>query len=81
MKKIISILKKKSIPLDEFINIALYDKDIGFYMKKNPFGKRSFYNLSNNFKPFCRNDNNMVHKFLVLFRKAKKNFVCRAWSR
>ena len=40
MSKIISILKeKKSIPLDKFINIALYDKKFGFYMKNNPFGK------------------------------------------
>ena len=40
MNKIINILKeKKSIPLDQFINIALYDKKIGYYMKKNPFGK------------------------------------------
>jgi len=40
MKKIINLLKeKKSIPLDQFINIALYDKEAGFYMKKNPFGK------------------------------------------
>ena len=40
MKKIINILKeKKSIPLDKFIDIALYDKKIGYYMKKNPFGR------------------------------------------
>tara|TARA_Y100000590_G_scaffold413885_1_gene510201 strand:+ start:3565 stop:4629 length:1065 start_codon:yes stop_codon:yes gene_type:complete len=40
MNKIINILKEqKSIPLDEFINIALYDKKTGYYMKKNPFGK------------------------------------------
>jgi len=40
MNKIISILKeKKSIPLDQFINISLYDKKFGYYMKKNPFGK------------------------------------------
>jgi len=40
MNKIINILKeKKSIPLDQFINIALYDKKSGYYMKKNPFGK------------------------------------------
>jgi len=40
MSKIISILKeKKSIPLDQFINISLYDKKSGYYMKKNPFGK------------------------------------------
>ena len=41
MKKIINILKKKnSIPLDQFINISLYDKKFGYYMKKNPFGKK-----------------------------------------
>ena len=40
MDKIINILKeKKSIPLDRFINISLYDKKFGYYMKKNPFGK------------------------------------------
>ena len=41
MNKIINILKeKKSIPLDQFINIALYNKKFGYYMKKNPFGKK-----------------------------------------
>jgi len=41
MNKVINILKeKKSIPLDQFINISLYDKKLGYYMKKNPFGKR-----------------------------------------
>lgn len=40
MNKIINILKeKKSIPLDQFINISLYDKKLGYYMNKNPFGK------------------------------------------
>jgi len=40
MNKIINILKeKKSIPLDQFMNISLYDKKLGYYMKKNPFGK------------------------------------------
>ena len=40
MSKIINILKeRKSIPLDQFINISLYDKKSGYYMKKNPFGK------------------------------------------
>ena len=40
MNKIINILKeKKSIPLDQFINVALYDKKFGYYNKKNPFGK------------------------------------------
>ena len=40
MNKVINILKeKKSIPLDQFINISLYNKKSGYYMKKNPFGK------------------------------------------
>ena len=40
MSKIINILKeKKSIPLDQFIDISLYNKKYGYYMKKNPFGK------------------------------------------
>ena len=40
MNKITNTLKeKKSIPLDQFINIALYDKKFGYYMKNNPFGK------------------------------------------
>ncbi|MDA9605540.1 SAM-dependent methyltransferase [Candidatus Pelagibacter sp.] len=29
----------KSLPLDKFIELALYDKVNGYYMKKNPFGK------------------------------------------
>ncbi len=41
MNKIINILKeKKAIPLDQFINISLYDKKFGYYMKKNPFGEK-----------------------------------------
>ena len=35
--------KNTSIPLDEFINLSLYDKKIGYYMKKNPFGKKGDY--------------------------------------
>ena len=33
---------KKSLkfPLDKFINFSLYNKKFGYYMKKNPFGKR-----------------------------------------
>ena len=28
-----------SLPLDKFLKFALYDKEFGYYMKKNPFGK------------------------------------------
>tara|TARA_Y100000741_G_scaffold7601_1_gene6417 strand:+ start:241 stop:1287 length:1047 start_codon:yes stop_codon:yes gene_type:complete len=33
------INSSNSLPLDKFIEWALYDKDFGYYMKKNPFGK------------------------------------------
>ena len=33
------IARTNNIPLDQFINLALYDKDKGYYMRKNPFGK------------------------------------------
>ena len=47
MSKIINILKeKKSIPLDQFIYISLYDKKSGYYMKKNPFGKEGDFTTS-----------------------------------
>ena len=32
--------KNKSLPLDKFIELSLYDRKIGYYMKKNPFGKK-----------------------------------------
>ena len=31
--------KSSYLPLDKFIEFALYDKKFGYYMKKNPFGK------------------------------------------
>ena len=41
MNKVIDILKHhKSLPLDQFIDVALYNKKFGYYMKKNPFGKK-----------------------------------------
>ena len=33
------INRESNLPLDKFIEFALYDKDTGYYMKKNPFGK------------------------------------------
>ena len=34
------IKKNLKISLDKFINLSLYDNKSGFYMKKNPFGKK-----------------------------------------
>ena len=44
MNKIINILKqKKTLPIDQFIDLSLYDKKSGYYMKSNPFGKEGDY--------------------------------------
>ena len=32
--------KSHSIPLDKFINLSLYDNKFGYYMRRNPFGKK-----------------------------------------
>ena len=42
-------LKKEiNLPLDKFINLSLYNKRFGYYMKKNPFGKQGDYITSPN---------------------------------
>ena len=52
MKKINKIFHKdKIIPLDLFLEKALYDQNYGYYQKKNPFGKKGDFvtapNISN----------------------------------
>ena len=32
--------KNINITLDDFINLSLYDKKNGYYIKKNPFGEK-----------------------------------------
>ena len=40
--------KNYNLPLDEFINLSLYNKKFGYYMKKNPFGVRGDFTTSPN---------------------------------
>ena len=35
--------KKYKLSLDKFIDLSLYDKKLGYYMNKNPFGKKGDY--------------------------------------
>ncbi len=42
------ISRSTSLPLDKFIEWALYDKNFGYYMKKNPFGKKGDFITSPN---------------------------------
>ncbi len=37
-----------NISLDKFINLALYEKNFGYYMKKNPFGKKGDFTTAPN---------------------------------
>ena len=39
---------KSNIPLDKFINLSLYDKKNGYYMKQNPFGKKGDFTTAPN---------------------------------
>ena len=54
MKKINKIFSKKnSITLDLYLEKILYDKEFGYYQKKNPFGAKGDFitapNISNIF--------------------------------
>ena len=40
--------KKFSITLDKFIDFALYNKKFGYYMKKNPFGRKGDFTTAPN---------------------------------
>ena len=40
--------KNYSVSLDKFIDFSLYDKKSGYYMKKNPFGKKDDFITSPN---------------------------------
>ncbi len=70
MKKIDKIFsKKKSIPLDVYLEKILYDKNIGYYQNRNPFGVKGDYitapNISNLFSE-------MVAIWLISFWKNLK---------
>ena len=34
--------KSRNLPLDKFINLSLYNKRYGYYMKKNPIEKKGY---------------------------------------
>ena len=40
--------KSFNLALDKFINLSLYNENIGYYMKKNPFGKEGDFITSPN---------------------------------
>ena len=73
--------EKKIVPLDKFINTALYNKKFGYYMKKNPFGKKGDFITA----PLISNlFGEMIAIWCVAFweyiGKPKKNFIGGTWA-
>ena len=69
--------KLNFLSLDKFIENALYDKKKGFYMKKNPFGKRGDFITAPNISVlFSEMVFVWIHSIWEYFNKPKKiNFV------
>ena len=58
--------EKYKLSLDKFINLSLYDKKNGYYMKKNPFGKKGDFITSPN---ISRLFSEMITIWIVSFGK------------
>ena len=73
--------KYKDLPLDQFIEFALYDKDNGYYMKKNPFGKEGDFITAPN---ITRLFSEIIAIWVVTFWKSigspKKFNLVRVWG-
>ena len=68
------IAKTNNLPLDQFIESALYDKSTGYYMKKNPFGKKGDFITAPN---ITRLFSEMIAIWIITFWKSlgsPKNF-------
>ena len=61
------INKSTNLSLDQFINWALYDKETGYYMKQNPFGKEGDFITAPN---ITRLFSEIITIWLVTFLKS-----------
>ena len=61
--------KKKILSLDKYINEALYNKKFGYYMKKNPFGKKGDFITSPNISVLF---SEMIAIWIISFWKSLK---------
>ena len=64
------IKKNFNLPLDKFINLSLYDKKSGYYMKKNPFGKDGDFITSPN---ISRLFSEMIAVWIISFWQSLKS--------
>ena len=58
------IKKNFNLPLDKFIDLSLYDKNFGYYMKNNPFGEKGDFITSPN---ISRLFSEMIAVWIVAF--------------
>ncbi len=68
------IAKTNNLPLDQFIESALYNKNTGYYMKKNPFGQKGDFITAPN---ITRLFSEMIAIWIITFWKSlgsPKNF-------
>ncbi len=61
------INKSTNLSLDQFINLALYDKNTGYYMKQNPFGKEGDFITAPNITRFF---SEIITIWLITFLKS-----------
>jgi cyclopropane-fatty-acyl-phospholipid synthase len=61
------INRSTNLPLDKFIEWALYDKNSGYYMKKNPLGKKGDFITSPN---ITRLFSEMIAIWIITFWKS-----------
>ena len=61
------INKSTNLSLDQFINWALYDKNLGYYMKQNPFGKEGDFITAPN---ITRLFSEIITVWLITFLKS-----------
>ena len=70
-----------NLPLDKFINISMYNKKSGYYIKKNPFGKKGDFITAPN---VSRLFSEMIAIWVVSFWKSigftKRIQLNRTWS-
>ena len=61
------INKSTNLSLDQFIDWALYDKNSGYYMKKDPFGKEGDFITAPNITRLC---SEIITIWLITFLKS-----------
>ena len=63
--------KNLKLPLDKFIDLSLYNENFGYYMKKNPFGKKGYFITAPNISRLFSEILLALNKFVVPIKFAE----------